>query len=225
MKKLSVLVIAVLMATLCMFVACNKPDDYNDANEYTAVFEVVPDGYGNLDTRVDDTISAIKSLLSSNGITRLSITKGTNSVGNITVSVQVLDTEDNKRVLCLIGRPVTLEFKGENSASAENLIVGREHLETAFITRDSNDNYAIGLKFNEQGAEKFAQVTSAYLNRTIYVYFDGELYTSVIVNSQIATGEAIITTGSYGYTYTEAKEFVTRLQAGAFGVNLRQTEV
>ncbi|MCM1305966.1 MAG: protein translocase subunit SecD [Bacteroides sp.] len=191
----------------------------------SAVFEVLPDEYGDLDSRVDGTISSLQSLLVSKGYTESTVTKGTNSNGNTTIRVEVPDVEKPEKVLSLIGRPASLEFKGENSATAENLIVGRDHLETAYVTLDDNNNYAVGLKFNSAGADKFSQVTSDYLNKSIYIFIDGELYTNVNVNSQITNGNAIITSGSTGYTYQEALDFATRLQSGTFGVSLKQTEV
>ena len=191
----------------------------------SAVYEVIPDDLGDLDTRVDGTISSLQSLLVSKGYTESTVTKGTNSNGNTTIRVEVPDVEDPDRVLKLIGRPAMLEFKGEDSANAEALIVGREHLESAYVTMDDNSHYAVGLKFNSVGTKKFADVTSEYLNKAIYIYIDGERYTQVNVNSQISNGSAIITSGNDGYTYQEAVDFATRLLSGTFGVTIRQTEV
>lgn len=191
----------------------------------SAVFEVLPDEYGDLEKRVDGTVSSLQSLLVSKGYTESTVTKGTNSNGNTTIRVEVPDVQDPERVLNLIGRPASLEFKGEDKADAENLIVGRDHLESAYVTLDDKNNYAVGLKFNSAGAEKFSNVTKDYLNKSIYIYIDGEHYTSVNVNSQINDGNAIITSGNNGYTYQEALDFATRLQSGTFGVTIRQTEV
>ncbi len=190
-----------------------------------AVFEVLPDEFDDLDTRVDGTISSLQSLLVSKGYTESTVTKGTNSNGNTTIRVEVPDVDDPQKVLSLIGRPATLEFKGENDVNAENLIVGRTHLESAYVTLDESSHYAVGLKFNSAGTTKFAEVTKDYLNKTIYIYIDGEPYTQVNVNSTITNGSAIITSGQDGYTYQEALDFATRLQSGTFGVQLRQTEV
>lgn len=190
----------------------------------SAVFEVQPDEYGDLDTRVDGTIDSLQSLLVSKGYTEATVTKGTNSNGNTTIRVEVPDVEDPERVLSLIGRPATLEFKGEDDPNAENLIVGREHLESAYVTTDDSGNFAVGLKFNEEGTKKFAQVTADYLNKATYIYINGEKYTTVNVNATITNGSAIITNNS-GYTYQEAYDFATQLQSGTFGVSLKQTEV
>lgn len=189
----------------------------------SAVFEVQPDEFDDLDTRVNGTIDSLQSLLVSKGYTEATVTKGSSN-GNTTIRVEVPDVDDPERVLDLIGRPATLEFKGENNVDAENLLVGRDHLESAFVTTDSNGNFAVGLKFNEEGTKKFAQVTKDYLNKSTYIFINGELYTTVTVNATITDGSAIITNNS-GYTYQEAYDFATQLQSGTFGVKLRQTEV
>ncbi len=189
----------------------------------SAVFEVQQDEYDDLDTRVNGTIDSLQSLLVSKGYTEATVTKGSSN-GNTTIRVEVPDVDDPERVLDLIGRPATLEFKGENNVDAENLIVGREHLDSAFVTTDDGGNFAVALKFNEEGTKKFAQVTKDYLNKDTYIFINGELYTTVRVNATIKDGSAVITNNS-GYTYQEAYDFATQLQSGTFGVTLRQTEV
>lgn len=189
----------------------------------SAVFEVQPDEFDDLDTRVNGTIDSLQSLLVSKGYTEATVTKGSSN-GNTTIRVEVPDVDDPERVLDLIGRPATLEFKGENNVDAENLLVGRDHLESAFVTTDQNGNFAVGLKFNDEGTKRFAEVTKDYLNKSTYIFINGELYTTVTVNATITDGSAIITNNS-GYTYQEAYDFATQLQSGTFGVKLRQTEV
>jgi len=190
----------------------------------SAVFEVIDDGKGDLDTRVEGTIASLQSLLVSKGYTEATVTDGTNSNGNTTIRVEVPDVDDPESVLELIGRPATLEFKLEDSASAEAYIIGSKHLESAYVTTDDSGNYAVGLKFNSEGTDAFADFTSNNVNSSSYIYIDGEKYTTVTINSAITNGSAIITNSS-GYTYQEAKDFATRLQAGTFGVELKQTEV
>ncbi|MCQ2409564.1 MAG: protein translocase subunit SecD [Clostridia bacterium] len=191
----------------------------------SAVFEVQEDEKGDLDTRVDGTIASLQSLLVSKGYTEATVTKGTNSNGLTTIRVEVPDVDDPERVLDLIGRPATLEFKLEDSASAKAYVIGSEHLDSAYVTTDESSNYAVGLKFNEAGTQAFASFTSDNVGKSSYIYIDGERYTAVTINSAITNGQAIITSGSDGYTYQEAKDFATRLQSGTFGVQLKQTEV
>lgn len=190
----------------------------------SAVFNVTDDGLGDLETRVDGTVIALQELLVSKGYTESSVTK-TNNGDDFAIRVEVPDVDDPEAVLDLIGRPAKLEFRGEDSATAEAAIVGSKHLESAFVTTDTNGKFAVGLRFNEAGAEAFKQLTTDYLNKTVYIYINGEKYTEVNVQSVIADGNAIITSGTQGYTYDEAKDFATRLQSGAFGVELKVSEV
>lgn len=188
----------------------------------SAVFEVVDDGKGDIEARVDGTITSLQELLVSRGYTEATVTK-TTSGGSYFIRVEVPDVDEPDKVFDLIGRPAKLEFKGENDASAETLLNGSEHLESAFVTTQDGQ-YAVGLTFNEEGTKVFADITEEYNGSSIYIFIDGSLYTTVTIQAVITNGSAVITrTG--GYTYDEAREFATRLQSGAFGVELNATEV
>ena len=190
----------------------------------SAVFNVIDDGHPDLDVRIDGTVASLQELLVSKGYTEATVTKGTNSNGMNTIRVEVPDVDDPETVLALIGRPATLEFKLEESDTAEAVIIGSEHLETAYVTTDDNGKYAVGLKFNDEGTKVFSDMTSANVGKSTYIYINGELYTTVNINSAITNGSAIITSQA-GYSFEEAKDFATRLQSGTFGVKLQQSEV
>lgn len=190
----------------------------------SAVFNVIDDGHPDLDVRIDGTVASLQELLVSKGYTEATVTKGTNSNGMNTIRVEVPDVDDPETVLSLIGRPATLEFKLEESDTAEAVIIGSEHLETAYVTTDDNSAYAVGLKFNDEGTKVFLDMTSANVGKSTYIYINGELYTTVNINSAITNGSAIITSQA-GYSFEEAKDFATRLQSGTFGVKLQQAEV
>ena len=190
----------------------------------SAVFNVIDDGHPDLDVRIDGTVASLQELLVSKGYTEATVTKGTNSNGMNTIRVEVPDVDDPETVLSLIGRPATLEFKLEESEAAEAIIIGSEHLETAYVTTDDNSAYAVGLKFNDEGTKVFSDMTSANVGKSTYIYINGELYTTVNINSAITNGSAIITSQA-GYSFEEAKDFATRLQSGTFGVKLQQAEV
>lgn len=190
----------------------------------SAVFNVIDDGHPDLDVRIDGTVASLQELLVSKGYTEATVTKGTNSNGMNTIRVEVPDVDDPETVLSLIGRPASLEFKLEDSASAEAIIIGSKHLETAYVTTDDNGKYAVGLKFNDEGTKVFSDMTSNHINDVTYIYIDGSKYTDVRINSAITNGSAIITSQD-GYTFEEAKDFATRLQSGTFGVKLQQAEV
>ncbi len=242
-KKKSIVilsVVSVFIILMAVFAVVSFPiaDTVYDYNGYartiklgldmsggvSAVFEVEDDGLEDLDARVDGTINSLQSLLVSKGYTESTVTKGTNSNGNQSIRVEVPDVEDPERVLELIGRPASISFKGEQDPNAESIIVGREHISSAFVTVEDNQ-FAVGLRFNTEGTEAFAKMTQDYLNNQIYIYDADELVSAVTVNTQITNGQAIITRGNGGYTYQEAYDFATRIQSGSLGVTLKVTEL
>ncbi|MBR4800115.1 MAG: protein translocase subunit SecD [Clostridia bacterium] len=242
-KKKSIIVlsvVAVFIILMAVFAVVSFPigDTVYDYNGYartiklgldmsggvSAVYEVVPDEYADLDVRVTGTISSMQSLLVSKGYTEATVSKGTNSNGNTTIRVEVPDVDDPERVLDLIGRPASLYFTLEETDNPKDVafINGREHLENAYVTTDDDGNYAIGLKFNDAGAAAFATTTSENIGSTTYIYVDGQLMMRPTIQSAITNGSAIITGN---YTYDSAYEYATKLQSGTFGVTLKQTEV
>ncbi len=243
-KKKSIIilsVVSVFIILMAVFAVVSFPiaDTVYDYNGYaktiklgldmsggvSAVFEVADDGLEDLDGRINGTINSLQSLLVSKGYTESTVTKGTNSNGRSTIRVEVPDVDDPERVLDLIGRPANITFKGEEDPNAESVIVGREHISSAFVTTDDDGNFAVGLRFNDAGTTAFSQMTQDYLNKQIYIYNGDELVSAVTVNSQITNGQAIITQGNGGYTYQQAYDFATQIQSGSLGVTLNISEV
>lgn len=75
----------------------------------------------------------------------------------------------------------------------------------------------VSLKFDSEGTELFAQLTKKNLNKTIAIYLDGQILSAPRVQSEITTGEAVIT-GDFGLD--EAKELARRLNEGALPIPL-----
>ena len=195
----------------------------------SAVFNVANDEYGDFDTRVSGTISSLQSLLVSKGYTEATVTKGS-SGSNTTIRVEIPDVDDPEKVLDLIGRPASLYFTltdlGNEASNTdlekEAFLNGREHLETAYVTTADNGDFAIGLKFNDEGAKVFGDITSANVGKKTYIYVGGQKIMEPSINSAITNGSAIITGN---YTYQSAYDYATQLQSGTFGVTLQLSEI
>lgn len=182
-------------------------------------YEVTYDGKNNFMERVDNTVKSIRTLIEANDFTNVTVKKCFMDDDKLAIRIEMPYSEKAENFLNLTENGLTLEFKSENNPNAVNLLVGSEHLEAADVATDNNGNYILKLKFNETGTAKFAEITAEYLNRNIYIYIGGELYTQVIVNAVITNGIAFITNGA-GYTYLEAQNMATLLQAGAFPVQI-----
>jgi len=71
------------------------------------------------------------------------------------------------------------------------------------------------LKFDEKGAELFADITKRNLQKTVAIFVDDELVSAPTVQSEITDGEAVI---SGSFTLEEAKNLSQRLNEGALPV-------
>ncbi len=185
----------------------------------SAVYIVDEEQTDDLQTRIDGTVTGLQTLLVSKGYTESVV-----SYSNGKIRVEVPDVDDPEQIFELIGRPQSIEFRDGEGSDANVLIVGRDHIENAYVTYDESGNYAVGLKFNSAGTKAFADATADLVGKTIYVYANNALYTQVNVQSAITNGQCIISR-SGGYDYQDAYDFVTQIQSGTFAVNLVKDEI
>lgn len=211
------------------------------AGGVSAVFDVkAPDGEtltaDELKIRLDGVKASMEDLLTSKGYTESVVTY--NTTGNPTITVEIPDVDDPERVFDLIGRPASLKItKGGDEKTV--YIVGSKHLKNVGVAADTEKNngtYVISLQFNAEGTKAFAAATKENVGKTLDIYINDEiLMEDVSVSSEISNGQAVIkqggrsTNGNYtgGYTYEEAYNLATRLQAGTFGVDMtvRETNI
>jgi len=76
----------------------------------------------------------------------------------------------------------------------------------------------IELEFNMEGAKKFANFSKELTGKQMAIFFNNELQSAPRVNEQILGGRAQITGGDGGFEYSEAKNMVDLLNAGALPV-------
>ncbi len=206
------------------------------AGGVSAVFDVkAPEGEDltadEMRVRLDGVKSSMEDLLTSKGYTESVVTY--NATGaNPTITVEIPDVDDPERVFDLIGRPASLKItKGDDADTV--YIVGSKHLSQVGVAADTEKNngtYVISLQFNKEGTTAFATATKDNVGGKLDIYINGEKLMSVSVSSEISNGQAVIKQGgstSGGYTYEEAYDMATRLQAGTFGVDMtvRETNI
>lgn len=208
------------------------------AGGVSAVFDVkAPDGEtlttDELKTRLDGVKASMEDLLTSKGYTESVVTY--NTTGNPTITVEIPDVDDPERVFDLIGRPASLKItKGGDEKTV--YIVGSKHLKNVGVAADTEKNngtYVISLQFNAEGTKAFAAATKENVGKTLDIYINDEiLMKDVSVSSEISNGQAVIKQGddrnkTGGYSYEQAYNLATRLQAGTFGVDMtvRETNI
>lgn len=94
-------------------------------------------------------------------------------------------------------------------------LTGRQ-LESAAVEFDPNSGVVqVGLQFNKEGGDLFAELTKRNLGQQIAIFLDGEVISAPVVQAEIIGGRAVI---SGNFSIEEAKLLARRLQAGALPI-------
>jgi len=90
------------------------------------------------------------------------------------------------------------------------------HLKRASVQfQGQTQEPVVSLEFNDAGRDLFAALTKENLNKVIAIYLDGQAISLPRVQSEILTGQAVITGR---FTIDESKQLARRLNAGALPV-------
>ncbi len=145
--------------------------------------------------------------------------------------VELPGVTDVNQAIDLIGKTAQLEFRTQNpdeeiaTKSGEYFLktdlTGKD-LKRSFVDFDQNSGEpVVGLEFNAEGAEKFAQITTDNVGKMVAIYLDGIPVSIPRVDEPITGGNAIIR-GSFDTQ--SAKELSIQLNAGALPVPINLIE-
>ena len=160
--------------------------------------------------------------------------------------VQTIESEDNYRIIVelpgiknvneaidLIGKTAKLDFRelAEDKKASPGAAMIFDflptkltggHLKKADVQFNQQTGEPIvGLHFNDEGADLFAQITLRNVGKQVAIFLDDIPLTAPRVNEAITTGDAVI---SGDFTLKEAKNLVIQLNAGALPVALKVVE-
>lgn len=139
----------------------------------------------------------------------------------------ISDIEAAKR---LIGQTAQLRFlvnlqadeQGMPIVTEENTVISGQDLQRADVVFDEQTGVPnVQLTFNSDGQKKFAEATRNNIGKPIYIMLDNQIISAPTVQSEIASGPALIT-GSFDIP--EAKELTTLLNGGALPVSIKVIE-
>jgi protein-export membrane protein SecD len=143
---------------------------------------------------------------------------------------------DVKQAIEMIGQTPLLEFKVEAPAGTpQNATVDKNgqvtldvgpqfvpteltgrYLQKATLEFDTTTREPkVSLQFNDAGTKLFAEITKNNIGKTVAIFLDGSPISTPVVREEIPNGQAVI---SGGFTPTEAKLLVGRLNSGALPV-------
>ena len=111
----------------------------------------------------------------------------------------------------------SIVYRTPSGTTAENIILEGSDVVTAEprMTQDETTGeyqYVVALTLSDEGAQKFAQATTAMVGETISIWMDDVMLSAPTVKQAITNGECVITGD---FTSEEATQLAARIQAGA----------
>ncbi|MDO8621565.1 MAG: protein translocase subunit SecD [Candidatus Levybacteria bacterium] len=163
-------------------------------------------------------------------------TANVNGEGRIIVELPSVNIDQAKRI---IGTTASLSFWEEGASGSAKLAsssayplgiletlgpnaiktdLGGRDLQETSVTFDSNTGKPqVQLSFTSSGSQKFANITTKNVNKIVAIVLDDRVIEAPRVNTPILNGNAVITGG---FTFEQAKDLSTQLNAGALPVPL-----
>ena len=138
--------------------------------------------------------------------------------GKKRIIIELPGVKDPDQAIKTIGKTAVMEFKDENGVVH---LTGND-LKDAKEQIGQNKQFMVAIEFTDEGAKKFADLTTQNVGRHIGIYLDGEQLTNPVVDEPITGGKAVIT-GSK--TLEEAKDLAILLRSGALPVKINVLEV
>lgn len=133
--------------------------------------------------------------------------------GERRIIVELPGVKDPDKAIAVLGKTAMLEFKDEDG----NTVLRGTDLKDAQEQTNQNNQNQVSITFSDEGAQKFADLTTANVGRKIAIVLDGEVLTDPVVNEPITGGQASITGN---YTLEEAHNLAVLLRSGALPVKV-----
>lgn len=135
------------------------------------------------------------------------------------IIVELAGVKDPEEAIRVVGQTAVLEFREPDGKTI--IVSGKDLVDASERISGQGGGYVVSLKFNAEGAKKFADATARLVNQNIGIYLDDRLLQNPRVNEPIPSGEAVIT----GYpTLENARRIAIILKSGALPVNLEVRE-
>lgn len=141
--------------------------------------------------------------------------------GDDRITVEIPGVTDANEILEELGTPGSLEFQ---DPSGNVCLTGDdvEDAQAATITDQlGNKQYVVELSFNEEGTEKFAELTSAHVGEICPIVYDEETISAPKVNEAITGGKAQI---SGMESFEEAETTASNIRIGSLSLTLTELQ-
>ena len=187
-----------------------------------AVYDTESAGVDNFEKKLEGTQKRLQDLLVSKGYTEALVT-----IENKTrLRVEVPDVDNPSAIFELIGKPAELEFVLDET---DEVVITGDHVESAEGYYDSQQAApVVSLELTEDGAERFKNITTANVNKSMSIYIvtdgvrDETPISTATIQEAITGGRAQITMS--GQDTQAAVDLASQIMSGTFDVKLSLKE-
>ncbi len=139
------------------------------------------------------------------------------------IIVELPGVKDINQAIKMIGKTALLEFKEmtEKGEWQKTNLTGRDLQKADVSSNQQTGEPVVSLKFNNEGAKKFGEITKKNLQKPLAIFLDNEMISAPTVQAEISTGEAII---EGQFSIEDAKNLSIQLNAGALPVPIKIAE-
>ena len=138
--------------------------------------------------------------------------------GDKRIRIDIPGAYDSNEIVEDLSKTGNLEFRDSDG----NVLLTGKDVKEATAVLDSTSSPVVSLEFNDDGKEKFAEVTANNIGNAISIYMDDELVSSPVVQSAITDGKAVINGMS---SMDEATNLAGIISSGALPVEIKAVSV
>lgn len=167
------------------------------------------------ETEVNDTIAKIEDR-----VYEYSNEANVYKVGSNRIQVEIPGETDANKILEELGKPGSLSFNlqdGTEVCTGSDIKSAEADAQTDSTT--GTKEYVVRLEFNDEGAKKFGDATTANVGKPIYIYYDEQLVSYPTVQEPITDGSCQIDGQE---SLEEAKKLATYIRIGALPLELEE---
>ena len=121
--------------------------------------------------------------------------------GSNRINVEIPGVYNAEEMLETLGNPGTIEFYEMADEGMSLVLDGNDIIDAQAVSITNtygNNEYAVRVTFNSDGADKFEEATARNVGNPIYIMYDGSIISAPVVETTISGGYCEIT-GNFTY--------------------------
>ena len=138
--------------------------------------------------------------------------------GDKRIRIDIPGAYDSNEIVESLSKTGNLEFKDADG----NVVLTGKDVKEATAILDDTSSPVVSLELNDEGQQKFADVTANNIGKSISIYMDDEVVSSPVVQSAITNGKAVINGMS---SMDEATKLAGIISSGALPVAVKAAAV